>query len=551
VPATVSVTLRTETRRTERLSRHRPDSGDGAAAVSPGEFCYDAGVFSTRAILVAIFLMLVGASSASAATGPDAVVVVSGFTTTTPFTTPAAQCHGSKPHGPTWSYIGAKLAAAGYKVYTAPVNYGLGPVKPDPPQFSSCPRQLPASMTINSRGHTFLNAIALASYLNYLHSRYGVSTVRIVGHSFGGLWSRGALRLPFLFPGIRVLSLTTLGTPHLGSFLADIAEGVDPNLCGNSFACQVVVYALIAARELYFEPALSELTQAALGQWNPGQRTSLNGIPVSAIAGDAVSFPGQPNRYVSPNDVAVGIASAQAVGLQSQGVIPTLGCFAPFPDVHSDTELPLVPTAKHSLTNDPGVVADVKQTLAGNPPTTRCPNPAGGRAGLERLIALDPVHHSLTVPLQVAVQPAQSLLPRPLLGDAIFVKRGTRITCHGRSLTSIPFFDRAGLRVIEHPVCGTRLRVAPSGAGALYLRNASERAVVTVHGKRISVGLRRAAHTCKLDVALRRGHSFVHAKLDRHDSLLGGRHDRVEELRVTVSRCEPTAAEAAVTVQLG
>jgi len=70
------------------------------------------------------------ASSADAATRPDAVVLVSGITTTTPFTTPTAQCTGQDPRGETWSIDGAKFAALGYRVYTAPVNYGSGSVQP-------------------------------------------------------------------------------------------------------------------------------------------------------------------------------------------------------------------------------------------------------------------------------------------------------------------------------------------------------------------------------------------------------------------------------------
>ena len=305
-------------------------------------------------------------------------MLVSGITTTTPFTTPTAQCSGTDPRGETWSVDGARFAAQGYRVYTAPVNYGAGPVKPDPPTFSNCPPRLPASMTINSRGDIYANAGALASFIAYLHTQYGVRTIRIVAHSYGGLWTRGAMRLASAaFPGVTMQSITTLGTPHLGSFMADIAEGVDPGFCGQDTTCKVIAYLVIAAKDATFEPALSQVTAVSMAQWNPGQGASLNGIPVSAIAGDAVSLPGITNPYVSPNDVLVGLRSAQAAGLKGPGVIPQLSCFAPFPDVHSTTFLPLFPHVRYALTNDPVIATDVEQTLAGTPAPTPCPSSAG------------------------------------------------------------------------------------------------------------------------------------------------------------------------------
>lgn len=257
-----------------------------------------------RLVLLAAVCAAVGFGSpvaAAAATGPGAVVLVSGFTTTTPFTTPQARCQGTSPLGATWTYDGERYATAGYRVYTAPVTDGSGPVTSDPPLFFSCPAQLPGSMTINSRGDIYANAHALASFIAYLHSQYGVNTVRIVAHSYGGLWTRGALRLASAsFPAVRVLSITTLGTPHLGSFLADIAEDIDPALCGSDLRCKLIADLLVAYREQKFEPALSQLTAASLAQWNPGQGQSLTGIPLTAIAGDAISFPGSATATCHP-----------------------------------------------------------------------------------------------------------------------------------------------------------------------------------------------------------------------------------------------------------
>src|SRR5262249_11790028 len=46
--------------------------------------------------------------------------------------------------------------------------------------------------------------------------------VHIIGHSMGGLDARRLLADPFWQK--RVLSLTTIGTPHLGTYLADFAK---------------------------------------------------------------------------------------------------------------------------------------------------------------------------------------------------------------------------------------------------------------------------------------------------------------------------------------
>ena len=313
---------------------------------------------------------------------------------------------------------------------TAPVNYGAGPVKPNPPTFSNCPQQPPASMTINSRGDIYADAAALASFIAYLHTHDGVRTIRIVAHSYGGLWTRGAMRLASaVFPGVTVESITTLGTPHLGSFMADIAEAIDPGFCGQDTTCKVLAYLVIAAKDATFEPALSQVTAVSLAQWNPGQGASLSGIPVSAIAGDAVSLPGITNPYVSPNDVLVGLRSAQAAGLKGPGVIPQLSCFAPFPDVHSTTFLPLFPNVRYALPNDPAIATDVEQTLAGTPAPNPCPSSAAAGAAT----------HDVTAALRTGSSALGTGLPRRAgADDAIVLRTGTTVTCRGRAVPSIP-----------------------------------------------------------------------------------------------------------------
>jgi triacylglycerol lipase len=488
--------------------------------------------------------------AASAAPSPtDAVVLVSGITTTTPFTTPGAICTGKYPRGSSWSYDGASFAAAGYEVYTAPVNYGSGPVVSDPPNFSGCPAQLPASMTIDSKGDIYANARALASFIAYLHSQFGVKTVRFVAHSYGGLWTRGAMRLASSsFPAVQVQSITTLGTPHLGSFMADIGEGVDPSLCGSDLACKTIAELLIAVRETYYEPAMSQATAAAVAQWNAGQGTSLRGIPLTAIGGDAISIKGEQSPYVSPNDLLIGIASAQAVGLQASGVIPDLSCFPAFPDVHSNTFLPFVPSVKYSLLSDPAIVADVEQTLAGNPPSSGCPDPAFQSApGATSPYLSKAAANEVTVPLRAALSTAGTPTSHLGNGGAIIVRSGTHVSCRGKQLASVPFMQSTALRVIPDPTCTGALR-ATAGHGVLFLGDTPVSATLQVKGKRIYVRLHGPARYRQLTVAIERGHRFLTRALDRRHSFRFSAGSRTVTVRVALAQGKGRSDVALVTL---
>jgi triacylglycerol lipase len=480
------------------------------------------------------------ASTAQAATPPpDAVVLVSGITTTTPFTAPQAQCSGQYPRGETWSVDGARFAARGYRVYTAPVSYGAGAVQPDPPKFSGCPTQLPASMTINSRGDIYADAQALASFLAYLHSQYGVNTVRVVAHSYGGLWTRGAMRLASaVFPGVTVQSITTLGTPHLGSFMADIAEGIDPGFCGQDTTCKVLAYLVIAAKDATFEPALSQVTAVSLAQWNPGQGSSLNGIPVSAIAGNAVRLPGITNPYVSPNDVLVGLRSAQAAGLKSPSVIPRLSCFAPFPDVHSATFLPLFPNVRYALTTDPVIATDIEQTLAGTPAPRPCPASAAQTSAVNRAAA-----GNVTVPLRSGFAARGSKLPPFAADDAIVLRTGTEVTCRGRALASIPLLYSTKLRIIPRPRCRGRVALSRGSSGVLYVRRSAGSVTARRTTKGFTFRLLGTPGGARLTLAVRRGQRWVGQPLRTGTLAINGSHHAMTcRVTVTPKRGRPTVA---------
>src|SRR4051812_25746019 len=94
-------------------------------------------------LLAAAVLALVAAAPASAT---NAVVLVSGFTTSTPFSTSAPSCAGQE--GSTWSVnVAPALKAAGQTVFTAPEGEGAKAPAPCAGQGQAVP---PASATIDT-----------------------------------------------------------------------------------------------------------------------------------------------------------------------------------------------------------------------------------------------------------------------------------------------------------------------------------------------------------------------------------------------------------------
>jgi len=156
------------------------------------------------------------------------VVLVSGFTTSTPFSTPDPSCAGQE--GDTWSLsVAPALKAAGYPVFTAPEgpnSDGNAPGNAPSPCVGPGQQAPPPDVTVNTGGEADKNGQRLGQFLAFLNQDYGVTDVQLVGHSDGGIWSRSAITQTTNYPGVTITSLTTLGTPHEGSFVADLALGI-------------------------------------------------------------------------------------------------------------------------------------------------------------------------------------------------------------------------------------------------------------------------------------------------------------------------------------
>ncbi len=137
---------------------------------------------------------------------------------------------------------------------------------------------------------------------------FGDEPVHLIGHSMGGLDSRQLLADP-AWQG-RVLSLTTIGTPHLGSSLADFAK----IRVGR-------IYNMLAAVGIDPQGCL-DVTCAAARRFH--ERNPLpSGVRCFCVAGDptaeSVGWPLRRlhnvlGRMEGPNDGLVSVASANAFG---------------------------------------------------------------------------------------------------------------------------------------------------------------------------------------------------------------------------------------------
>ncbi len=470
---------------------------------------------------------------------PTAVLLVSGFQTESPFSTPAINCKGKEggewnPPGPnrTTPGIAPTLKAAGYEVFTAPVNKATGGVTPLPPLCAGPGEQKPTgSMVITSNGATKPNGLALGNLIDFLHDSYGVENLHLVGHSDGGLWSRSAITQNSTYPGVTIPSLTTLGTPHTGSYLADLAIALNGANCDFSNRIeQRICEATVVAADLIVAKlgrvATLELTSGFLTTWNPQQ--SLGSCPVSAIAGDFVDFHIPFIEYYTPSDGLVGLASAQAKEALGFG-----GHLIPAPEIDDLRQAgvydvvhggSLKALSKNNLLNQPGIsdqVADATLLDNGSPcnvPVAAAATGGGGASGAATVG--DPDVQRLHAPLyRVVAADRRGRLPRAGDDDFVVTRPGVSVRCGFDRLQPVRLLGDRRLRVHAAASCGQRL-IARTGKGkgpakATMLRTHPKRhLLVRVEGDQARVRLRgRAPASSK--VQFRDGGGWESLQLDR------------------------------------
>lgn len=320
-----------------------------------------------RLLVLALALAAALALATPAGAAPKrAVVLISGTAATTPFTTPTSACATGYSAGNTWGYLRDQLVARGFPVYTAPASVTGAVVaettSPYDGPFGDCPRALPARMTINATGPVDRSGSSVARFVGYLHDRYGITHVDLVGHSLGGLIGRAAIReIELTRVPVKVRSYTTLGSPWDGAMAADPTNPLKPtSACDGLAVCEGFVESLLAIPGIW---ALVEfLNPRNAPSWNAAQTGFLDGIPVTMMAGTYFTKTGGSIRKW-PNDGVIQRASALARAVPDR-VLPHRRCLQ-FPLTHSmfvSASIDQPPAT--SLTGSPLVAEALAETIA-------------------------------------------------------------------------------------------------------------------------------------------------------------------------------------------
>ena len=291
----------------------------------------------------------------AAASRQRAAVIVSGGGSTSPFTTPDAACSVGLAAGNTDTALRATLLEAGITTFTAPVTVGGGEAVADPgwSGFAEPPHVLPSDMTVDSVGDVEESAACLARFLGHLHVEYGVRDVDIVAHSLGGVIARSAhMQMHAAGAPVRIISLTSIGTPWLGSFVRHYdRESMPMPEPAASFA-----YSLMA----HMRQGGRLVAQAdAPPLWSAGKEHGLDGLALTRIAGTYFTGEGEPY----PHDGMASRTSVFAAGADPV-VFPSASCHE-VPDVHSISFARVMNLEwERSITWDPRVMDLVVAAIA-------------------------------------------------------------------------------------------------------------------------------------------------------------------------------------------
>ena len=272
--------------------------------------------------------------------GERVVVMVSGGDSVTPFTTNDKACASGLAAGMTLTQLRESFIAAGFRVFTAPVMNGRGPVvDPEPTSLGAFGGQaevLPAELTINSVADIDLGGEHLARFLVWLAETHRVREVALIGHSNGGLFARSGLRvLRDTDANVKVRKLITLGTPWLGAIPTRVALGeIDASVCGiDAFFTSFLPAATARIKE--GDQGLAHTNTVGYLQgpngWNAAQRGVLDQVNVLLIGGTYLRTGAEPTIW--PNDGIVPEFSALATDIDP-GIVPN-ATRASYPVTHS------------------------------------------------------------------------------------------------------------------------------------------------------------------------------------------------------------------------
>ena len=258
------------------------------------------------------------------------VVLVTGLDDSTPGMSPGGNCSSVG----TMAAMCTALVQAGHKVYVVSSSSGSGAVIDNHAAFDG-------------------NAASLAHYLATVVK----APALLVGHSMGGILSRIAISRY----GAASVGLFTIGSPHDGSFGADLVEGAAGLPCSG-----VICLGLRSAAKLILSDAgsgaVADLTQTARAADNAN--LSPPGVPTWTYAGTVCSGPDSTGYYF-PNDGIVGRSSAFGVTANLGSTTQYQG--NTFHEQTLETVLKLIcsPFAGSGTElNDPAVIGDVVRAAA-------------------------------------------------------------------------------------------------------------------------------------------------------------------------------------------
>lgn len=266
---------------------------------------------------------------------PDAVVLVSGGAAVTPFTDPDRAARTGLAAGNTLTALRAHLLDRGVSVFTAPARMGVGEVREDAgwQGFADVPVVLPAELTVNAVGEIDAAGAALAAFLRWLAEDRGLTSIDLVGHSMGGLFSRAAIR-ELRTGGPTVSRLVTLGTPWDGSLLGDVLsdEVSLSDAHGDPATTQILERSRAYAAE-NSQGAADQVSRRFLRGWNAAQVGVLDEVQVTAVGAGHFGSADRP-RQLWPHDGLVSQQSARADEVPS-AVLPHVTRHTFAGDVHS------------------------------------------------------------------------------------------------------------------------------------------------------------------------------------------------------------------------
>ncbi len=482
--------------------------------------------FLSSLISAVLLSGVVSAPAATAFSPPGrAVVLVSGFNTVSPFSTSVPACVGKR--GAAWNPpvgVATTLINSGFTVFTAPVKHG--DKAPAPACAPGTPVPPVSSTYINSNGDLNANGQKLGNFLVFLRDNYGVTKVDLVGHSDGGLWSRAAITQQSAYPGVTISSLTTLGAPHTGSFVADLTEDVHNGQCQASgpieqkvcLAFQKVVNLIV--KDLG-EATTEELTSDYMTTWNPEQR--IRACQVTGIAGTYLNLPLPKSllpAYYNPADGLVGEASA--LGQASKSItgesipapgIPNFTNGGEFPVVHGTAVSFL---SKANLLNQKAISDTVAATLTSvQSSVVPCTQPTAqwSNRTLARRASLTDGSARVTFPLHNFAVPRHESFQRTRSSDVILSGRRVRLVCRGRRLPSTSFPSRSSLHLSMPGRCKPGVRVRGRGRALLVRTRGS--ATIVVHGTAVSVRL-HGIPASRVELQTRKRKRFVRVGLGRN-----------------------------------